>query len=186
MKISQLHFFLMLLSFLLEDAPGLCLFAIVQQSTGDFSDVQKAQLGTSLVGSAVFIVLAYRKCKCAQRAAQQAWSCWVKLFNRLMLRPGKVLVAVVVVAGVVWLVESGWLHYLWAYFGFGGYLACTGSSTDLSPDECGAWQDLYASTNGPNWDYCDDSRSDPCSCGTFAGSDKYAYVTCTGVHITHM
>jgi hypothetical protein len=75
MRISQLHFFLMLLIFLLEDAPGLCLFAIVQQSTGDFSDVQKAQLGTSLVGSAVFIFLAYRKCvagKSAQRAAQHA------------------------------------------------------------------------------------------------------------------
>jgi hypothetical protein len=75
MRISELHFFVMLLVFLLEDGPGLCLFAIVQHATGDFSKVQQVQLGTSLVGSFVFLVIAYHRCvlsKSAQRAAEQA------------------------------------------------------------------------------------------------------------------
>jgi hypothetical protein len=157
MQISQVHFFLMLLSFLLEDAPGLCLFAIVQQSTGDFSDVQKAQLGTSLVGSAVFIFLAYRKYVGCQRAAQ-AWSWWAKLLAPVLL---------VAVVAVVVLVESGGSH-----------------SQPYTPAELAAWQDLYDSTNGPKWSSCSDARSDPCSC---SWGDGQGYgVGCAGGHITEM
>jgi hypothetical protein len=53
---------------------------------------------------------------------------------------------------------------------------CIGKSKNLTAVDCGAWQDLYNSTNGPKWDDCSDIRSDPCACGS--------RVTCAGGYIT--
>jgi hypothetical protein len=99
-------------------------------------------------------------------------SWWGKLFVSVVL-----LVAVVAVVVVV---ESGGSHSQPVP------PACTGYSRTwgLARVECAAWQDLYDSTNGPKWNYCSDSRSDPCSCS--------GQVTCmdieldTPAHITEM
>ena len=60
MRIERITFFIMLMVFCLEDAPGLVLCLIVQASTGGFDAVQKAQLITSLAGSIIFLVIAMR------------------------------------------------------------------------------------------------------------------------------
>jgi hypothetical protein len=41
---------------------------------------------------------------------------------------------------------------------------CTGASAGLFAAECVAWQDLYVSTNGENWETCSDNKLDPCGC----------------------
>ena len=43
-------------------------------------------------------------------------------------------------------------------------VACTGSSTNLAPDQCNAWVDLYDQTGGAKWTACSDNRLDPCAC----------------------
>jgi hypothetical protein len=57
--------------------------------------------------------------------------------------------------------------------------ACTGSSANLNPDDCSAWQDLYGSTKGSSWTKCSSNRLDPCACG---GN----YVSCTDGRITKL
>ena len=41
---------------------------------------------------------------------------------------------------------------------------CTGSSMKLPANQCAAWQDLFDSTQGNAWRFCNKSRTDPCSC----------------------
>lgn len=41
---------------------------------------------------------------------------------------------------------------------------CTGKSRALYDWECEAWQEIFDATNGSYWNYCNDTRSDPCSC----------------------
>jgi Leucine-rich repeat (LRR) protein len=44
-------------------------------------------------------------------------------------------------------------------------LPCTGSSANLTPNDCSAWQQSFDSMEGKGWKACSDSRLDPCSCG---------------------
>jgi hypothetical protein len=60
--------------------------------------------------------------------------------------------------------------------------ACTGSSRDLEPSQCAAWQDLFASTGGSGWVKCSGNKLDPCSCAN--GTD--ATVTYNGGQITYL
>ena len=46
----------------------------------------------------------------------------------------------------------------------GPYNKCTGSSMELEPAQCDAWQDLFDSTQGNAWRFCNKLRTDPCSC----------------------
>ena len=57
---------------------------------------------------------------------------------------------------------------------------CTGTSANLDPDECLAWQVGYDSLNGANWSPCSDKRNDPCGCDSGAGGR----ILCSGSHIT--
>jgi hypothetical protein len=41
---------------------------------------------------------------------------------------------------------------------------CTGGSTQLPAAQCSAWIDLYESTNGPGWEYCSGTKTNPCAC----------------------
>jgi hypothetical protein len=43
-------------------------------------------------------------------------------------------------------------------------VACAGSSTNLAPDQCNAWVDVYDQTGGAKWTACSDNRLDPCAC----------------------
>jgi cathepsin L len=62
---------------------------------------------------------------------------------------------------------------------------CTGASSSLESAQCIAWQELYDATNGPKWNDCSDSRSDPCSCGdTNCDPDSDLCVTCANGNIT--
>jgi hypothetical protein len=61
--------------------------------------------------------------------------------------------------------------------------ACSGASADLLAAECNAWQDLYDSTDGVNWNYCSINRLDPCGCGAVGASYGCA---CSNGRITAM
>jgi C1A family cysteine protease len=59
---------------------------------------------------------------------------------------------------------------------------CSGSSS-LSKGECVAWQAIYDGLHQPGgnpWKNCEDSRADPCACGS---EEKDAIVLCTNGHI---
>jgi hypothetical protein len=58
---------------------------------------------------------------------------------------------------------------------------CTGSSAYLPPLQCGAWQDLFDSLQGPRWAHCNSTRNDPCACN---GQNPVPYVMCNSAGIT--
>jgi hypothetical protein len=61
---------------------------------------------------------------------------------------------------------------------------CSGSS-ELAPEQCGAWQELFDQNGGSGWLDCSDARSDPCAChGKAHGHHgKGAIVFCKDGHI---
>ena len=54
---------------------------------------------------------------------------------------------------------------------------CTGKSTGLSTIACNTWQILFDAWGGLKWNYCNDTKTDPCSC------DR---VTCQGADIVEL
>ena len=59
---------------------------------------------------------------------------------------------------------------------------CTGDSSSLHADDCGAWQAGFDNTTGSAWTHCRDKRNDPCGC-SFASADG---VTCANNRITRL
>jgi hypothetical protein len=113
-----------------------------------------------------------------QSGSAPGWSWWAPDYGGPKLF-GAVLIMVAIVAGGVVGVERYIRHH--------SLPVCTGSSADLTPVECGAWQDLFDSLNGPDWDTCVSDpygRPDPCSCSNHR--ENGIGVTCTGGHITAM
>jgi hypothetical protein len=41
---------------------------------------------------------------------------------------------------------------------------CTGTSVNLEPRQCDAWILLFDAMGGSSWDFCNSTRTDPCSC----------------------
>jgi hypothetical protein len=41
---------------------------------------------------------------------------------------------------------------------------CIGKSAQLKPAQCAAWQDIFDGIELMNWDFCNKTRNDPCSC----------------------
>jgi hypothetical protein len=66
----------------------------------------------------------------------------------------------------------------------GGANTCTGSSTNLAPEECDAWKDFYTAANGPEWTKCSDAATDPCSCK--GSTDKNPVCTVDGTSVETM
>jgi hypothetical protein len=58
---------------------------------------------------------------------------------------------------------------------------CTGSSTQLPAAQCNAWIKLFEATDGPHWNYCTESRTDPCSCKGFQSRSQFCNADATGV-----
>lgn len=46
-----------------------------------------------------------------------------------------------------------------------GSSASTASTDQLAPSQCTAWQAGYDAMTGTGWEFCADSRNDPCRCG---------------------
>ena len=60
---------------------------------------------------------------------------------------------------------------------------CTGNSAHLPPLQCGAWQDLFDSLQGPRWAHCNSTRNDPCACNN---QWPAPYVTCNSAGIAYI
>jgi hypothetical protein len=41
---------------------------------------------------------------------------------------------------------------------------CTGTSVNLEPRQCDSWILLFDAMGGSSWDFCNSTRTDPCSC----------------------
>jgi hypothetical protein len=54
---------------------------------------------------------------------------------------------------------------------------CTGSSAPpaITIDQCALWQDFFDTMDGPEWNDCNSSRSDPLSCVLYHGTGVHAY-----------
>jgi hypothetical protein len=66
---------------------------------------------------------------------------------------------------------------------------CTGGaySAALPLAECSAWQELFDAWQGTQWNYCNASRLDPCTCQHSSKYDPGGYdygVACYGGHVT--
>ena len=68
--------------------------------------------------------------------------------------------------------------------------ACTGKSDGLDPADCSAWQQIFDTMNGDQWNKCKDSRNDPCGCSEDS-TGWNAQVSCeqnkiTGIDLENM
>jgi hypothetical protein len=74
-----------------------------------------------------------------------------------------------------------------------GFNKCSGSSKNLAPAQCDAWIAFYDATAGPCWKrtgvypstigdpVCNGTRTDPCACRGFFGSDPVCNTMGTAV-----
>lgn len=70
-RLARTELWVMVIVFLLEDAPGLVFTIIVQTATGDFGLVEQIQFGSCLAGAFFFLIVAYRRCRKGREREQQ-------------------------------------------------------------------------------------------------------------------